>query len=151
MTVARDELCGLIPHAGSMCLLDAVVAWDDDHVVCTSESHRRGDNPLRGDDGLPALHALEYGAQAMAVHGGLLARASGETNPPGYLAAIRQAQLYVQRLDTLAGPLRVEARRRMVQGGNLMYEIEVTAGRRPVAQARVTVACHEDETGQGTQ
>lgn len=140
MTGTREELCGLIPHAGSMCLLDALVEWDGDHVVCTSESHLRRDNPLRGDEGLAALHALEYGAQAMAVHGGLLARAGGEPNPPGHLAAIRQAQLFVQRLDTLAGPLRVEAWRLMVQGGNLMYGIEVAA-ERPVARARLTVVC----------
>ena len=63
----------LIPHAGSMCLLEQVVSWDQQGVVCSTQSHKSLANPLRSSDQLSAVHAVEYGAQAVAVHGGLLA------------------------------------------------------------------------------
>jgi len=74
MSISKQELCQLIPHDGVMCLLDGVEHWDDEVIHCWSESHLDQGNPLRGPSGLPAMHALEYGAQAMAVHGGLLAQ-----------------------------------------------------------------------------
>ena len=72
--LAHAELEALIPHAGGMCLLDTVESWDAETIHCRSLSHLRADNPLREKGRLAALHLAEYGAQAMAVHGGLLAR-----------------------------------------------------------------------------
>ncbi|UCE90426.1 MAG: hypothetical protein JSW10_06340, partial [Pseudomonadota bacterium] len=77
MPIERDELCSLIPHAGTMCLLHTVEQWDEVSIVCTAISHHEADNPLCSKGALGAVHALEYGAQAMAVHGGLLAREKG--------------------------------------------------------------------------
>lgn len=140
MSVQREELCSLIPHADSMCLLDTVEQWDDDGIVCHTLSHRRADNPLRGADGLAAVHGVEYGAQAMAVHGGLLARRAGARLPAGYLAALRDVRLHATRLDEEGGPLQVSAVRLMAEGGNLMYRIEVSVAGRMLVEARVTVA-----------
>ncbi len=70
--VGRQELEALIPHAGAMCLLDTVQNWDDRQIHCRSETHRNVANPLRFEGRLSALHLAEYGAQAMAIHGGLL-------------------------------------------------------------------------------
>ena len=62
-----------IPHQGSMCLLDAVLHWDSQHLVCCATSHRHAGNPLRQFDRLGAACGIEYAAQAMAVHGVLVA------------------------------------------------------------------------------
>jgi predicted hotdog family 3-hydroxylacyl-ACP dehydratase len=139
MILARDELCALIPHAGSMCLLDGVEQWDDDGIVCSSLSHRRADHPLRTAAGLGAIHGVEYGAQAMAVHGGLLARRAGQALPAGYLAALRDVRLHAARLDGVDGPLRVSAARLLAEGGNLVYRIEVHGEEQLMVEARVTV------------
>ena len=42
----RAWIAAHIPHAGSMCLLDEVVAWDDERICCTATSHRDPGNPL---------------------------------------------------------------------------------------------------------
>ena len=55
-----------------------------------------------------AARAARY-AQAMAVHGGLLARESGQVAAPGMLVALRQVQLYCGRVDTLADDLITQA------------------------------------------
>src|SRR6266705_5950988 len=116
--ITKAEIRTLIPHSGLMCLLDEVRQWDDRSIVCITNTHRDPANPLRRDGRLSALHALEYGEQAAAVHGGLRARAAGATAPPCYLAALRDAHLHVARLDDLASPLEVRAQRLFGDSGN---------------------------------
>jgi predicted hotdog family 3-hydroxylacyl-ACP dehydratase len=141
VNVPRDkpEIRTLIPHAGTMCLLDSVHDWNDDWIVCHTNTHRDPTNPLRRDGRLSALHALEYGAQAAAVHGGLRARAAGATAPPCYLAALRDARLHVDRLDDLASPLEVRAQRLFGEAGNTIYQCAILAGGTAIAEGRVTI------------
>ena len=70
------SIAALIPHQGSMCLLERIVDWDE-RASCWRRTAIAPDNPLRVEDKLRAIHLCEYGAQAMAVHGALppLARA----------------------------------------------------------------------------
>ena len=137
--IDKAEIRTLIPHAGSMCLLDNVINWDDESIVCFTNTHCDPANPLRRDGRLSALHALEYGAQAAAVHGGLRARAAGATAPPCYLAALRDAHLHVARLDDLASPLEVRAQRLFGEAGNTIYKCAISAGGISVAEGRVTI------------
>jgi len=36
----KAGIAALIPHAGPMCLLDAVLAWDMTTIACVASSHR---------------------------------------------------------------------------------------------------------------
>ena len=137
--IDKPEIRTLIPHSGTMCLLDGVFRWDDESIVCIANTHRDISNPLRRDGQLSAVHALEYGAQAAAIHGGLRARAAGTTAPPCYLAALRGAHLHVARLDDLASPFEVCARRLFGDAGNTIYQCSISADGIPVADGRVTI------------
>ena len=99
MTIHRDWIQRHIPHQGSMCLLDAVEQWDANDIVCRAVSHCAPDNPLRHGGGLGICTGIEYAAQAMAVHGALLA---GTDRAPasGYLASVRNVEWTQPRLDT---------------------------------------------------
>jgi predicted hotdog family 3-hydroxylacyl-ACP dehydratase len=137
--IDKSEIRTLIPHSGTMCLLDDVVRWDDESIVCLSNIHRDANNPLRRDGQLSAVHALEYGAQAAAIHGGLRARAAGTTAPPCYLAAVRDAHLHVARLDDLPSALQVRAQRLFGEAGNTIYQCSISTDGAPVADGRVTI------------
>jgi predicted hotdog family 3-hydroxylacyl-ACP dehydratase len=137
--IEKAEIRTLIPHAGTMCLLDNVIDWDEQSIVCITNTHRDKTNPLRRDGRLSSLNALEYGAQAAAIHGGLRARAAGMTAPACYLAALRDAHLYVDRLDDLASSLEVRAQRLFGDAGNTIYKCAVSASGTPVAEGRVTI------------
>src|SRR5260370_38990136 len=105
MPIDKAEIRTLIPHAGLMCLLDSVLTWDDESIICTSETHRDPDNPLRRDGRLSSLHAFECAAQPGGVRGGLRARSAGVAAPPLCLAALRDAHLHVPGLDQIASSL----------------------------------------------
>lgn len=137
--IEHDELCHLIPHSGQMCLLDRVIEWDKTSIKCESNSHTLTDNPLRRDECLPAVSLIEYGAQAVAVHGGLLAREEGRHIENGYLAALRDVQIINQDISVITDKLRIEAECLMAQSGNFIYEFCVKSGGIDIVKGRATV------------
>ncbi|AHJ64389.1 hypothetical protein [Granulibacter bethesdensis] len=118
-------IAALIPHQGSMCLLQCVVAWDDSTISCLSQSHLLPDNPLREGGRLGAVCGIEYALQAAALHGALL---DGAAARPGYLAGLRAVTLHVPRLDDERfGTLHVSARMLLNSPGGMIYALSVTA------------------------
>lgn len=108
--ITGADLAALLPHAGAMCLLDAVLSFSDAQIACRANSHRDPANPLRHRGRLGILCGAEYAGQAMALHGALLARSAGACSPgPCYLAALRDVACHAVRLDDLPGPLVIAA------------------------------------------
>ena len=139
--MATDErIATLIPHAGTMCLLERIVRWDDSSVTLATTTHRNPDNPLATSRGLRAIHLCEYGAQAMAVHGGLAAHAQGQQALPGLLVSLRDVTLGCDFVHDLGGELLVEARRLHESDTAWQYEFRVTHAGKLLAQGRSTVS-----------
>lgn len=136
----RAAIAALIPHGGAMCLLDEVVACDDNSITCRASSHRDAANPLRDGGELAALCGIEYGAQAMALHGALM---GGKGGVPGMLAAVREVAMSVERLDDLAEDLVVNATRLVGENSRLLYEFAISAGRREIMRGRAAVILRE--------
>jgi len=137
-TLDRDGIAARIPHHGSMCLLAVVDCWDADAIRCRATSHRDAGNPLRDDAGLPATAAIEYAAQAMAVHGALVAAGDGAPRA-GYLASVRSVELAVARLDDLADELEIRAERLSGNDAQILYGFTVGCAGRTVASGRAAV------------
>lgn len=127
MPLDRDWIAQRIPHAGAMCLLDRVLAWDADRLRCLATSHLRPDNPLRTGGRLSAVCGIEYAAQATAVHGALRTAGGGEAPRSGFLASVRNVEFHVRRLDTLDGDLVVEAERLTGEGNDALYQFRLLA------------------------
>ena len=128
MTLDRDALAALLPHAGAMCLLDAVESYDEQRIVCTTMRHRDPHNPLAVAGRLGCVQGIEFAAQAMAIHGALLASPARVRPSVGWLASIRDCVLHWDRIDTHAGSLQVSATRVAAAGGALMYGFAIDAG-----------------------
>lgn len=124
MRLDKDWIAQRIPHAGSMCLLDEVLEWSADRILCRSGTHRGGDNPLRAHGRLGAVCAVEYAAQAMAVHGALAGAADAKARP-GYLASVRGLVLRVSRIDDIDEDLLVAAARLAGDASGVTYEFNV--------------------------
>lgn len=144
MRVGRDWIEAHIPHRGAMCLLEEVLDWDAQRIVCRATSHRDPANPLRVGGILPAACGIEYGAQAMAVHGALL-DAGGAPLARGFLASVRSLTLHAGRLDDVAGALRVSAERLSGEDDHILYAFSVAAEHGELLGGRATVVL--DATG----
>lgn len=130
------ELRELIPHAGSMCLLDRVVAHSESEIECITSTHSTLENPLRRDGQLSALHLVEYAAQAMAAHGALV---SGGVQR-GMLVTVRDIRLHVERIDHIDMQLNVKATRRIVQPNGSLYDFSIRAGGQLLGDGRIAIA-----------
>ncbi|MCU7924279.1 MAG: 3-hydroxylacyl-ACP dehydratase [Candidatus Thiodiazotropha sp. (ex Dulcina madagascariensis)] len=144
-SVEGEALQRLLPHSGSMCLIDQVIRCDETSIECLSESHTKEDNPLREGDRLSAIHAAEYAAQAMALHGGLLAQRTGQRQPGGYLVSLRGVTLHASRLDTLGSTLVIQAKQLLADSGNMLYDFTVSTDKMPVAEGRAAVIVYTEE------
>jgi predicted hotdog family 3-hydroxylacyl-ACP dehydratase len=134
-----------------MCLLDEVLSWDATRIRCRSSSHRAVDNPLRAHGRLGAACGIEYAAQAMAVHGALIAASaplastmstslrSSIGDAVGYLASVRNVVLFVERLDDLAADLIAGAERITGDGRTVLYEFAVSSAERPLLRGRASI------------
>jgi len=126
-----------------MCLLDEVVTWNPVRVQCRSSTHRDATNPLRAHNRLAAVCGIEYAAQAMAVHGALIA--SRLTSPTqsatvaGYLASVRNVNLYADRLDDIEGDLVATAELVTGDEHTVLYDFTVSTGERVLLAGRATI------------
>jgi predicted hotdog family 3-hydroxylacyl-ACP dehydratase len=135
--IGRDEILTLIPHAGTMCLLDEVVAWDADMLRCLSHRFAAHDNPLRRAEGtLGAACGIEIAAQAMALHGRLTSPTEGAP-VPGFLVSVRDVVLSCPLLDE--GPLEIEVHCLMTDMRGASYNFTVIAQGATMLSGRATV------------
>ena len=137
--IGRAEILELIPHQGAMCLWDEVLAWDARTIQLRAHNHHGPAHPLRTSDRLRAVHLCEYGAQAMAVHGGLRAREAGGIAKPGLLVALRGVELHVARIDDLPGALDCIAEVLIDSDSGWQYAFRIHHGDTLLAEGRAAV------------
>jgi len=144
MLTDKAAIAKVIPHTGSMCLLDGVLECDAQRIRCISSSHRDADNPLRSGNELSALCGIEYAAQAMAVHGvlgGQIAHKPGT----GYLVSLRDVTCKTMRLDTLHDDLIIDAEKIMGDEARVIYRFTLHSGQHEIMSGRATVVLDADK------
>lgn len=137
MTERITDIESRVPHAGAMVLIDEVVRHDASRITCRAETGPLEDHPLGRKGRLPASALAEYGAQAMAVHGSLLA---AEDVPPreGRLVALPELELGVAALESPA-ELIIHADRIGGSAVGEVYEFRVLSDDNMLARGRATV------------
>jgi predicted hotdog family 3-hydroxylacyl-ACP dehydratase len=127
-----------IPHAGSMCLLDRVLAWDGSRIHCLATSHTEAGHPLALDGKLGMANGIEYAAQSMAVHGALLA-GSATAPAAGFLTSVRDVKWDDSRLDTVGPELQVHAERLSGDAHTILYGFRLEVAGHTVLSGRASV------------
>lgn len=128
MTLDHADIARRIPHGGRMCLLDRLEAWSEHAIHCSASNHRAVEHPLRLPLGLLAPVAIEYAAQATALHQAVVHETSSQgaaAARPGFIASARAVGLYRLRLDDVAGRLQVHAIRQHGDDRQSVYSFRV--------------------------
>ena len=140
-TVDRLDIAPLVPHAGSMCLLDDVVSWNAQSIHAAGHRYKEAaSHPLSDGRVLHAIHLAEYGAQAMAIHGALLARERGDAAVrSGRLVSLRDVVLTDEYVDFSLGHLDVHAICLYADLGGSQYTFRIEQAARLCASGRAAV------------
>ena len=137
--LTKEELSTFLPHAEAMRLIDRVESWDDTTIQCCTRSHHDSVNPLRHGTRLEAVTGLEYAAQAMGVHVGLLNRTRSTDGLIGYVGGLRDVVLGVDRLDECPAELTIDATRLFAGDNSFMYQFSISSGGRNVMTGRASI------------
>ena len=131
------DLAELLPHSGPMRLLARVLSHDAERTVCALDP---GASELfRAAAGnVPGWLALEWMAQCIAAHGGLIARAAGRKPSPGMLVGAKRVGLERRAFDP-GEKLEVEARFTGSAGALASFACALRAGAEVVATGSLSV------------
>ena len=137
--LTKQDIGRLLPHGASMCLLESVAQWDVLTISCLTSTHRDPHNPLRFKGRLTASAGLEYAAQAMGVHVGLIDGDHGAPQGIGVVGSVRDVLFATDRLDNLDGWLLVDARRLVEGEQGYMYHFTVIHETRKLIEGRASI------------
>jgi len=139
--LTRAQIEVRIPHVGSMVLLDRLVRYDETRIVCEAVAPTP-EHPLARAEGVPAVAAVEYAAQAAALHGALL---DGNPEPRhGMLAKLSEVELIGCWLGVPSSPLTVQAELLVRGASGCMYSFTVHDEQGCGARGRLLVAFTND-------
>lgn len=135
--IGREAVEKMLPHAGDMCLIDSVTRWEEGSIECLGACDSI-DHPLLQNGQLPSTAAIEYAAQATAVHGFLLSY-SGVAQF-GVLAKLTDISLSATVIDRVHSPLQIYAELVARTDGGCIYNFEVKGARLFIATGRLMIA-----------
>ena len=137
---ALPPIAEVVPHRPPMLLLDRVLSYDGQCVVC--EVVVEANSPfIEADEGggeVPAIVGLEYMAQAAAAGAGLSARAEGGAPRMGFLLGCRNLTLAVDGFR-VGDRLTVEARRTFGENELASFACQVRRGDDVLVEGALTV------------
>ena len=142
MRAMRDtrlpDIKTLVPHAGTMSLLDSLVAADDETL--TARVAIGPDTLFCVDGAVGAWVGVEYMAQAVAAHAGYAARQRGEPVRVGFLLGTRRYACAVPAFAP-GSQLTVHVRRALQSDNGLgSFDCRIEdAGGAELATASITV------------
>lgn len=125
-------------------MISRVQAVDASSISCLAENHADPLHPLRHAGCLPIAAGIEYGAQAVALHSILCARAAEPGSmakpPAGYLAVLRDVRWYQDRLDQEPEPLEITANRLTELASGLHYRFALEACGKSLIKGELIIA-----------
>jgi len=130
-------LSSLLPHAGTMIVLDEVCEFDDEHLVARTNV-KPGPYSL-SDGALPSWLGLELMAQAVAAWAGCQARQAGQPPKLGFLLGTRRYESHTGKLP-LGAALTITAKRSFVDESGLgSFECSLHEEAQLLAAARLSI------------
>ena len=126
----------VVPHRPPMLLLDRVVSYDGERVVC--ELVLTPDSPFSDRGEVPAIVGLEYMAQTIAAGAGLSARGRGQPARMGFLLGCRSLSLAVDSFR-VGDHLTIEAHRRWGENDLGSFACKVRRGDEVLVEGTLTV------------
>jgi predicted hotdog family 3-hydroxylacyl-ACP dehydratase len=116
-----------------MCLLESVESWSEESISAHASIDVES-SPLTIAGKLDGTAAIEYAAQAMAVHGALLGEVADAQGKPqrkplmGFLASVRSIVCHRPWLSDANNPMRISATRTAGIDSPVSYDFSVCAG-----------------------
>jgi predicted hotdog family 3-hydroxylacyl-ACP dehydratase len=133
----------VVPHKGSMALLRHVIAHNVRETLC--DVRIGANNPFFEAGRVASWIGLEYMAQAVAAHAGMVARRAGKPPAIGFLLGTRKADFYTAAFR-LGQTLHVAARHVWGDGDLFSFDCSIADAqtRKRLAEAQLNIFRPDD-------
>jgi len=137
--LGKTEIALLLPHGSSMRLIDSVIRFDENKILCKTFSHTNPKNPLAVDGRLPLMAYLEYAAQAAGLHLGL-AQNKNKSNAPtvGYVGTLKDIRFTF--FDPITEELYITADILIKEEKNAIYHFVIKTSTRMIVEGRISLS-----------
>ena len=135
LPLTRQTIEERLPHSGNMCLLNRIIAANEQSLTAEAISHLDASNPLIVNGRISAINGVEYAAQAMAIHGSLR---SGKSHA-GYIATVRNIELNQEFLPQKQGVLLIQVEQLMNDDNGFSYQFQIHCQDQLILSGRITV------------
>lgn len=137
--LGKTEIARLLPHGSSMCLIDEVISFDENKILCKTFSQINPKNPLAVDGRLPLMAYLEYAAQAAGLHLGLSQNKSRSNAPTaGYVGTLKNIQF--TSFDPITEELYISANVLIKEDKNAIYHFVIKASTSVIVEGRISLS-----------
>jgi predicted hotdog family 3-hydroxylacyl-ACP dehydratase len=137
VTTTYPPIVELVPHRPPMLLLDRVLSYDGECVVC--ETVLGPNSPFAEQGHVPAVVGIEYMAQTIAAGAGLSAREKGSASGQmGFLLGCRSLTIAVDTFN-VGDRLTIEARRSWGETALGSFACKVQRGAEVLVEGALTV------------
>ncbi len=118
------NVADLLPHDGKMVLLDKIIEYDQESLV--AEVVVRDDGLFGDGKSVPAWLGIEYMAQTVAAHGGMMCHLAGKPIQLGFLLGTRRYHCNVATFN-VGDRLTVKVERLIEDQGLGVFMCQITA------------------------
>lgn len=140
----KQETSQYLPHSGSMCLIDEVIAINELQITARTYSHQDKYNPLRFDGKLPGVSSIEYAAQVVALHLELSTTSKSDHKKNCYLAAVQNCVMHIPYIDLITCSLNIDCMQVFFDNhGGALYEFKLSAESETVFTGRLLIMFNE--------
>jgi len=122
-----------------MRLIGGVESWDEVTIRCCAQSHLDPANPLRYHGRLDSIAGLEYAAQAMGIHVGLLAGAHSRGPSIGFVGGLRDVAFGMECLDDCRSALMIEASQLFADDRSFLYRFIISSEGQLIVSGRASI------------
>lgn len=129
------DLSSLLPHGKPLLLIEEVLKWNEESIVAKTMSHTYSDNPLLKNGLLHPIHSLEYAAQVMAIHSGLLNE--NKKSRTMLIGGLRKLSFSRTPLNKYLAPLTVMAKTKIHSSSGAIYQFSIMSSDSQIGRGRI--------------
>ena len=137
--IDQQAIGKILPHAGSMILLEQITSASADTLYASTQSHLDKSNPLLLNKQLNSINGIEYAAQAMAIHAHLIADTTQKQPQSGYLATVRNTTIDHPYLSQSKSELIIKVIRIMADQKGFSYNFQIYDNEQSYISGRITI------------
>ncbi len=136
--LSPSDIADFLPHGRGMSLIEKVTHCEEEGISCIGMSHLDPLNPMFHQGSFQSITLVEYAAQSIAIHAGLLNRQLAASRP-AFIGGFKNIEIPIAKLPNRKTKIDVKAVAEFLSPGGAIYSFTVLSDDEVVISGRLTL------------